>query len=102
MTAKDFAIGVLSITAVILFVGLVLINGGSPHAAYAYGQNGSGGDYLVTTCQVDDTTELLFILNAAVDRMNVYGFNVTTGRIELLRPPLLVAPQGPPGPVPRR
>lgn len=85
MTSKDFAIGILSVTAVILLVGLLVINVGRPEAAYGYGQNASGGDYLVTTSQFDGLTELLYVLDAGVEQMNVYAYNVALGRVELVR-----------------
>ena len=85
MTTKDFAIGVLSVTAVILFTGLVLLHTMLPQQAMAIGQNASSGDYLVTTSQLDDTAELVCVVDAALQRMNVYGFNPQAGQIELIQ-----------------
>jgi hypothetical protein len=97
MNSKDLAIGILSVTATILLVGLILINVWGPGPAYGYAQNASGGDYVVTTSQYDAVTELLYVLDANVEQMNVYGFNVPMGRIELLRS-LDVRRRQPPGP----
>lgn len=85
MTTKDFAIGVLSVTATILLVGLVILNVMEPRPAYAVGQSGSGGDYLICTSQLDESTEIVYILDAGVGRMNVYGFDINAGRTELIQ-----------------
>lgn len=85
MTSKDFAIGILSVTAVVLVVGLLIINVAQPERAYGIGQNAASGDYLVSTGQVDMLTELLYVVDAGVEQLNVYGFNTGTGRIELIR-----------------
>lgn len=85
MQSKDLAIGVLSVTAVVLFVALVIVQTLAPQSAMAYAQTGSSGDFLVTTTQLDDTAELVVIVEAAVQRMNIYGFNVAVGQIELIQ-----------------
>ncbi len=85
MNSRDLAIGILSVTAVILLVGLIVIHVFSPGAAYGYAQNASGGDYVVTTAQFDGVTELLYVLDASVEQMNVYVFSLPAGRVELLR-----------------
>ena len=63
VTVKDFAIGVLSVTAVILLTALLVGHAFLPRQAMAFAQSGSAGHYLLTTCQLDDTAELLIILN---------------------------------------
>lgn len=103
MTNKDYAIGILSVTAVILLVGVLLLNVGPVPRAYAYGQCSTGGDYLVATSQLDEMAELLYVLDAASEQMNVYAFNVAVGRVELIRSldvrwrPPVVPPAGRPG-----
>lgn len=84
MNGRDFAIGVLSVTAVILLTGLIIVHAVTPQAALGLGQNAAAGDYLATTSQLDEGTELLFLLDTAAERMNVYGFNAVMGRIELI------------------
>jgi hypothetical protein len=84
MTGKDMWIGVLSITAVILMTGLALVHTLAPPAAMAFGQNDRAGDYLATTTQVDDTVELLVIVDTAAQRMNAYMFNTEVGQVELV------------------
>ncbi|MBI4578621.1 MAG: hypothetical protein HY718_02910 [Planctomycetes bacterium] len=85
MTTKDFAIGVLSVTTVILFAALLIIQNVAPQQALALGQNERSGDYIVSAAQLDDTAELLLVVEAAQQRMNVYGFNVAAGQIELVQ-----------------
>lgn len=85
MNSKDLAIGVLSVTAVVLFSALVIVQNLAPQSAMAYSQNASSGDFLVTTSQLDDTAELVVIVEAAAQRMNVYGMNVPLGQIELIQ-----------------
>ncbi len=90
MSGKDFAIGILSVTAVILLTGLIIVHAVLPRQAMAFGQNAAGGDYLVTTSQLDQGSELLVILDTATDRMNVYLFNSQLGQVELLQPPIQI------------
>ncbi len=85
MKGKDLAIGVLSVTATILFVGLLVVNFVRPEPAYAIGQNGRGGDYAVATAQLDMTAELLYVADAGAERLNIYGFDLNMGRIELVK-----------------
>jgi hypothetical protein len=85
MNGKDFAIGVLSVTAVILLTGLILVQTFSPQSAMAFAQSDRAGDYVVATAQLDDTVELLNILDAPAQRMNVYILNGQTNQIELIQ-----------------
>lgn len=85
MNSKDLAIGVLSVTAVIMFAALVIVQSLAPQSAMAYSQSASAGDFLVSTSQLDDTAELVIIVEAAAQRMNVYGLNVPLGQIELIQ-----------------
>ncbi|HOA74558.1 MAG TPA: hypothetical protein PL151_09725 [Phycisphaerae bacterium] len=85
MNSKDMAIGVLSVTAVVLFSALVIVQTLAPQSAMAFAQTSSSGDFLITTSQLDDTAELVVIVEAAAQRMNVYGFNVPVGQIELIQ-----------------
>jgi hypothetical protein len=90
MNGKDFAIGVLSITAVILLTGLIILHAVAPQKAMAFGQNAGAGDYLVTTSQVNDYVELLIVMDTAQMKMNAYIYNVQTGQVDLLQPPIPV------------
>jgi hypothetical protein len=90
MNGKDFAIGILSVTAVVLLTGLIILQAVSPQKAMAFGQNGGAGDYLATTSQVNDHVELLIVFDTAAMKMNAYIFNPQTGQVELLQPPIPV------------
>lgn len=99
MTPKDMTISTLTITAVVLLTGLIVLNVVAPQPAVAAGQGGTMGDYIVTTGRLDEVTELVYLFNTEAEVMLVYGFNVTTAAIELIQPldiaPLLRPPRRP-------
>lgn len=72
LDAKTFAIGVLAVTACVLFVGFLLVTM-TPRPAYAIGHLDRNEDYIMLTQQVSNSTEALLIIDAAVKQMNVYG-----------------------------
>ncbi len=82
MDSKNFAIGVLSTTAVILFVGLLVLET-RPQPAYAASMNAQGGDYLVATGQLQDTEELLYVIDARNQVLVVYRFDINRKQINL-------------------
>lgn len=82
---KDFAIGVLSITAVILFTALVILGRLSPQAAFAAGQGGTTGDYVVSTSRLDNLTEVVFVVDTVAQEMNMYAFIPFRGAIDLVQ-----------------
>jgi hypothetical protein len=88
MASKDLAIGILSVTATILFCTLLVVNLVSPQPAMGYGQNATGGEYLVATSQLNEGVELLCIFDTGAERMNIYVFNPQVGQIEMLQPPI--------------
>ena len=83
MNSKDFAIGILSTTAVILLVGLVILNA-RPDPAQASGMAAIGGEYILTvgTGGAADE-ELVYVFDATVAKFIVYWFDGTRGRIEI-------------------
>ncbi len=85
MNGKDFAIGVLSVTAVILFTGLVLIQAVSPQAAQAGAISTHAGEYVITTCRLDENTELVVILDTISQKMNVYGIDALHDVLQLVQ-----------------
>jgi hypothetical protein len=85
MNNKDLAIGVLSVTAVILLAAIIIVQNVAPREAAAFGQSYQSGDFLVSTAQLDDTAELVVIVDAAQQKMNVYGLNVQASQIELVQ-----------------
>jgi len=90
MDSKNLAIGVLSTTAVILLVGLILVQN-QPQPALAVGMNAQGGDYLLTTGQLSSSRELLYVIDAAQEKMLVYGFDINKQKIEVVSQPVDLA-----------
>jgi len=82
---KDLTIAILSVTAVILLVAVLIVNGLSPREAMAFGQSDKVGKYVVSTAQLEGTAELLVVLNSEVGQINLYGFNVQQGQIQRLQ-----------------
>ena len=93
MDAKNFTIGILSTTAVILLVGLFVIHS-RPEPTYASGMNAQGGDYLLTTGQLQDSEELLYVVDAQSRRMIVYRFDINRKQIQYTFTKQLTALEG--------
>ncbi len=71
---RTFAIGVLSVTACMLFVGFLLVTTMSTPAS-AVGTSDRSGDYVVVTQQLSTTQEGVVLLDAAAKKMIVYGYD---------------------------
>ena len=84
---RTFAIGVLSVTACILFVGLLLITM-TPKSAYAFGQNDRSGDYIMLTQQLTNSQEGVVIIDAASRQMMLYAFNGSNKQLQVLQGPI--------------
>jgi len=80
----SLTIGVLSVTAVLLFVGLMVVQSMNAPQALAFGQNSEAGDYLMATGQFSESQEFIYVLDAAVDRLIVYGFDFNHKRIQVV------------------
>ncbi len=106
LDSRTFAIGVLSVTACVLFVGLVLLAAAPPQPAHAAAQNDRAGDYIMVTQQVSDSTEVVGVIDAAARQMVYYVFDPNRETIEFVaRVPLdqMPSPQPrEPEPRPRR
>jgi hypothetical protein len=74
LDGQSLAISVLSVTACILFVGFLLVTTLAP-PAQAIGMNDSAGDYKMLTQQLSSSSEALVVIDAAAQRMIVYGFD---------------------------
>lgn len=81
---RDFAIGILTVTAMILLATLVLIHVHQPSSAMAFAQTGSAGKYLVATGQLETNIEMLHVMNTEVGQINSYGFDNDAGTVVLL------------------
>lgn len=85
MDSKNFAIGILSTTAVILFVGLIVINT-RPEPALASGMTNSGGAYQMTVGSIDgNVEEVVYVINTPMQRLLAYRFNPNTGAIDIMQ-----------------
>jgi hypothetical protein len=83
--ARDFAIGVLSITAMILLVGVILVSL-QPTPVRASGMTVSAGAYTMTVGQsasVDE--EFLYVLDGPAEKMIAYRFNTTRQTIDVIQ-----------------
>ncbi|MBK9120196.1 MAG: hypothetical protein IPM18_11430 [Phycisphaerales bacterium] len=83
---RTFAIGVLSVTACVLFVGLLMVG---PQPARAAFQHDRAGDYIMLTMQVSTTKEVLVVIDGAARRMIVYEFDFNRRNMEMIVPPNL-------------
>lgn len=84
LDGKSFAIGILSVTACVLFVGLLLM--GNEPAARASGQNDRAGDYLMLTHQIDQSVEGVLVIDAAAKMGIVYGYDYNRRSVQMLMP----------------
>ncbi len=80
MDTKNFAIGVLSTTAVILLVGVLIIHSQSS-PALAAGMTTEGGKYVMTVGAIEPAEDLVFVINATAQKMIIYRFDVGRSRI---------------------
>jgi len=87
MDSRDYTIGILSTTAVILLTGLFIVQS-RPAPAYASGMTTQGGDYLMTNGMLHNDEEQLYVINTATEHLVMYRLNVRAGQIEVVEPPL--------------
>ena len=79
MDNKNFAIGVLGITAVILLVGLLIVNSQPTPVFASAGPGIESGDYVLATGQFLHSDEhLLYIVDAVAQRLIAYRFDIRT------------------------
>lgn len=83
LDGQSFTIGVLSITACVLFCAFLLVNL-NPKPAKAIGMLDRVGDYVMFTHQASTSVEHLVVIDAAVKRMNVYNLR-NRRQLELLQ-----------------
>jgi hypothetical protein len=81
---KSLTIGVLSVTAVLLFAALMIVQSVSTPQAMAFAQTAESGDYLVATGQFQTSHELVYVLDAAVERLIAYGYDYNQKRIRVV------------------
>jgi hypothetical protein len=84
MNNQNLAIGILSVTATILLVGLILLGTMTQQEAKGFAQIDRGGDYIMLTSQFRSSKELLWILDARSQIMGMYYFDPQRVRLELV------------------
>ena len=83
MDSKDFTIGVLSTTAVILFTALVII-GTRPPTALAGGMTTTNGEYTLTVGTLSaNNEEVVYVINGPQEALIAYRFNAGKRQIEI-------------------
>lgn len=84
MDTKNFTIGVLSTTATILLVGLMVIHT-QPNPVFADGMSISSGDYILTVGANDEIDEeFLFVIDTSAAKLIAYRFDARRGQIEIV------------------
>lgn len=85
MDSKNFAIGILSTTAVVLLVGLLLLNG-APPPAWGSGMTTDAGDYVLTVGQYESPDEeLVYVIDTPTEKLIAYRFNGGRQQIEIVQ-----------------
>lgn len=79
---QNLAIGILSVTAVVLLVGLLVVSAVQDRAL-AGGMSDRGGDYILVTMQFNRGTENLVVTDAATKRILVYGYDIGSKRVDV-------------------
>jgi hypothetical protein len=109
MDQKNFTIGILSVTAVVMLVGLLVI-GTRPQHASASGMVVTQGDYVLVVGKLSATEEMVYVIDSPMGRMITYSFDTARRQIVLVEPQNLTemreqaakaAPQQPPANPPR-
>ena len=80
---RSLAIAVLSVTACILLVGLLVVTS-LPSTAHAIGQTDRSGDYIMLTMQLTNSQEGVIIVDAASRQMSMYALNGANKRLQLI------------------
>ncbi len=84
MNQQNFAIGVLTVTATVLLVGLLLMGTLSQQEAKGYAQIDRGGDYVMVTGQWRTEHEVLWVLDGRSQVLGLYWFEPRRSRLELI------------------
>ena len=86
MDNRTFAIGILSVTAVLLLAALIVLGQlPGPQPAFGSGQAMAGGDYIIFSGQYQRSLQLLYVIDVAVNRMNVYGYDENRGGLRIVQ-----------------
>ncbi len=86
MDNKNFAIGTLSVTAVVLLMALIILaQFPAQHPAFGFAQTAVGGDYIMFGGQIEESNELIYVIDIAVRQMNVYAANPSKRELLLVQ-----------------
>lgn len=84
LSGKDFAIGLLSTTATILLVGVLMLNSQVEQVS-AGPMTETAGEYVLTVAtKTQNDEEVLFLVNVPKDKLIAYRFDVAKSSIETL------------------
>ena len=81
--SRNLTIATLGITATVLIAAVILTSIGGTNMAVASGQLDRGGDYIVVTGQFTENNEVVYITDAAAQRINVYSYEPTNRQFAL-------------------
>jgi hypothetical protein len=98
MNSKDFAIGVLTVTATVLLATVLLMTVLTPKPVHAYAQLDEGAGYTMLTVQVSDSAEFLNVIDHTAGVMNMYRYDLNIGRLLPVQQMLLPSAQASPVP----
>ena len=82
MNKQSYAIGCLSLSAVIMLVGLFVLAALEMQRAEASDMLSTAGKYILLTGGVSETNDLVYLIDTAKGIMVVYKLNETTHLIE--------------------
>ena len=82
MDRQTYAIGCLSLSAVILLVGLFVVGALETQRAEASDMLSTSGPYILLTGAVSSTNDLVYLIDTRKGVMVVYKLNETTHEIE--------------------
>ena len=84
MNSQTFAIGVLSTTAAIFLAALLIISS-RPEPAFASGMTTQGGNYGLTVGRGPIDEEIVYVIDAATERIVAYRFDQTQKLIQVVQ-----------------
>ena len=82
MDRQSYAIGCLSLSAVILLVGLFVVGALETQRAEASDMLSTAGQYILLTGAVSTTNDLVYLIDTRKGVMAVYELNETTHEIQ--------------------
>jgi hypothetical protein len=80
MDSKNFAIGILSVTAVILLVGILVIHS-MPTPAAASGMTQTGGNYVLSVGRLNLNEEVLYVVDSSDAKVLLYAIDIARKQI---------------------